>query len=96
MRQAFKLEGSARMSILSNNGNNGDSGLTPEAIPFRKRVREATREIESQIILEALEKNRWNRRRAAEDLRISYRLLMYKMKNCNLRDIGQASRSAAG
>ena len=81
------------MSTLSINNSNGDTG--PEAVPFRKRVREATREIESQIILEALEKNRWNRRRAAEELRISYRLLMYKMKNCNLREIGQSSRSAA-
>jgi len=81
------------MSTLSSNNSNGDMG--PEAVPFRKRVREATREIESQIILEALEKNRWNRRRAAEELRISYRLLMYKMKNCNLREIGQSSRSAA-
>jgi len=84
------------MSILPSNNSNGDTGLSAEVIPFRKRVRQATREIESQIILEALEKNRWNRRRAAEDLRISYRLLMYKMKNCNLREIGQSSRSAAG
>jgi DNA-binding NtrC family response regulator len=53
---------------------------------LRKRVREATREIESAIILEALEQNRWNRRRTAEALQISYRLLMYKMKNCNLRE----------
>ena len=82
------------MATLPSKNNNGDVGL--EAVPFRKRVREATREIESQIILEALERNRWNRRRAAEDLRISYRLLMYKMKNCNLREIGQSSRSAAG
>ena len=84
------------MSTLSNNGRDGDTGLTSEAVPFRNRVRQATREIESQIILEALEKNRWNRRRAAEDLKISYRLLMYKMKNCKLREIGQSSRTATG
>jgi DNA-binding NtrC family response regulator len=45
-----------------------------------------TRQLESQIIMDALEQNRWNRRRAAESLRISYRSLMYKMKHCNLRD----------
>jgi len=67
---------------------------TPEGVSFRKRVRQATKEIETQIILEALEKHRWNRRKAAEDLRISYRLLMYKMKNCNLRN--GARRAAAG
>jgi DNA-binding NtrC family response regulator len=52
---------------------------------LRERVRQATRQIESEIILEALEQHRWNRRRTAEALRISYRLLMYKMKSCNLR-----------
>jgi two-component system, NtrC family, response regulator AtoC len=53
---------------------------------LRERVRQATKQIESEIILEALEQHRWNRRRTAEALRISYRLLMYKMKSCNLRD----------
>jgi DNA-binding NtrC family response regulator len=53
---------------------------------LRERVREATRQIESEIILETLEQNRWNRRRTAKALRISYRLLMYKMKSGNLRD----------
>jgi DNA-binding NtrC family response regulator len=58
---------------------------TPEP-SLRERVRDATRQIESEIILKALEQNRWNRRRTAEALRISYRLLMYKMKSGNLRD----------
>ena len=53
---------------------------------LRERVREATKQIESKIILETLEQHRWNRRRAAEALRISYRLLMYKMKSGNLRE----------
>jgi two-component system response regulator AtoC len=59
----------------------------PTAAPsLRERVRLATRKIESEIILETLEQHRWNRRRTAEALRISYRLLMYKMKSCNIRD----------
>lgn len=62
---------------------------------LRDKVREATRQIESELILEALEQHRWNRRRTAEALRISYRLLMYKMKSCNLRTAGPASRSIA-
>ncbi len=53
---------------------------------LRERVREATRQIESEIILETLEQNRWNRRRTAKALGISYRLLMYKMKSGNLRE----------
>jgi two-component system, NtrC family, response regulator AtoC len=68
----------------------------PATLPsLRERVRQATRQIESEIILEALEQHRWNRRRTAEALRISYRLLMYKMKSCNLRDGTLAQRTAA-
>jgi DNA-binding NtrC family response regulator len=61
---------------------------------LRERVREATRQVESEIILEVLEQNRWNRRRTALALRISYRLLMYKMKSCNLRDENVGQRAA--
>ncbi len=57
---------------------------------LRERVRQATRQIESEIIIEALERHRWNRRRTAEALKISYRSLMYKMKSCDLR--GDADR----
>jgi transcriptional regulator with PAS, ATPase and Fis domain len=34
----------------------------------------------------ALDQHRWNRRRAAKALNISYRSLMYKMKYCGLRN----------
>ena len=64
-------------------------------ISLRERVRQATRKIESDIILEALEQHRWNRRRTAEALRISYRLLMYKMKSCNLRNDSPAPQPTA-
>jgi two-component system response regulator AtoC len=70
----------------------------PDSLPalsLRERVRKATREIESEIILETLQQHRWNRRRTAEALRISYRLLMYKMKSCNLRDEAKVQRTAA-
>jgi DNA-binding NtrC family response regulator len=67
------------------------NSLSSNAVPLRERVRQAARQIESEIIIEALEQHRWNRRRAAEALKISYRSLMYKMKNCNLRDDSRAS-----
>ena len=61
--------------------------LTPQVgLSLRDAVREAKREAESEIIRAALEKHRWNRRRTAESLSISYRSLMYKMKDCNLRE----------
>ena len=55
---------------------------------LRETVRQAARQVESQIIIDALQKHRWNRRRTAEALNISYRSLMYKMKNGNLRNGG--------
>lgn len=70
----------------ANDGNPGMSaGVLLSESSLRERVRQATRQIESEIIIEALERHRWNRRRTAEALKISYRSLMYKMKNCDLR-----------
>ena len=68
---------------------------SPSGISLRERVRQATRQVESEIILEALEQHRWNRRRTAEALKISYRLLMYKMKSCNLRGDSPAPQPPA-
>jgi len=86
------------MSDLSSTEKNGEDGLqitSQHTVSLRERVRHATRQIESEIILEALERHRWNRRRTAEALKISYRLLMYKMKNCNLRDDDSVRRPTA-
>ena len=43
--------------------------------------------MERNVILEALRSNQWNRRKTAEVLKISYRALIYK-----IRDAGLASR----
>ena len=86
------------MAHLSSNQKNHKEGAPNSlqaGVSLREKVREATRQIESELILEALEQHRWNRRRTAEALRISYRLLMYKMKSCNLRTEAPASRTAA-
>jgi DNA-binding NtrC family response regulator len=56
----------------------------PVRVPLKEQVRRASRELESGIILSTLERHRWNRRRTAETLNISYRSLLYKMKACNL------------
>ena len=58
---------------------------------LRERVRQAVIRTESEIIRETLERHRWNRRKTAAALQISYRSLMYKMKHCNLRDEEQAA-----
>lgn len=43
-------------------------------------ARAASREAERELILKALARTRWNRKRAAQELQISYKSLLYKLK----------------
>jgi len=52
--------------------------------PLKQLAREAVREKERSFIFEALQANQWNRRRAAEALKISYRALIYKIRDAGL------------
>ena len=62
-----------------------------EGKSLKEQVSGELRKLESDIILRTLERHRWNRRRAAQSLQISYRSLLYKMKNCDLRGKAQAA-----
>jgi DNA-binding NtrC family response regulator len=59
-------------------------------LALKEQVRRAARQLESELILRSLKRHAWNRRRTAETLKISYRSLLYKMKNCNIRAITTA------
>ena len=48
--------------------------------------RAASREAEKELILKVLTRTRWNRRRAAQELQISYKALLYKLKQIGYRD----------
>ena len=57
------------------------SGLPEWNSPALKAAtRAASRRVEEQLILDALAKTRWNRKRAAQDLQISYKSLLSKLK----------------
>jgi two-component system, NtrC family, response regulator AtoC len=47
-------------------------------------ARAASRQAERNLISQALERTRWNRKRAARDLQISYKSLLYKIKQTGL------------
>ena len=47
---------------------------------LRAASRAASREAERELILKALDRTRWNRKRAAQELQISYKSLLYKLK----------------
>jgi two-component system response regulator AtoC len=64
------------------------------AIPLKQIAKEAMREREKSFILEALRANQWNRRKTARALKISYRTLMYKIRNAGLICQGSQSTSA--
>lgn len=59
---------------------------------LKTRVREAVKGMEAEIILHTLQKHHWNRRRTAQSLQISYRALLYKMKNCGIGTASTLSR----
>jgi DNA-binding NtrC family response regulator len=49
-------------------------------VSLKQASRAASREMEKELILRALTHTRWNRRRAAQELQISYKALLYKLK----------------
>jgi len=48
-------------------------------VTFKRLAKDAIRELERSVILEALRANQWNRRKTAQALKISYRALIYKI-----------------
>jgi two-component system response regulator AtoC len=53
---------------------------------LKAAARAASRGAERELILEALTRTRWNRKRAAQDLQISYKSLLYKLKQIGIAD----------
>ena len=72
--EAVAMGGLRAMLRRPDAGNNGGR------VSLKQAARAASREMEKELILRALTRTRWNRRRAAEDLQISYKALLYKLK----------------
>jgi two-component system, NtrC family, response regulator AtoC len=53
-------------------------------ISLKKLTRQATRELERKVILKVLQAHHWNRKQAAKALSISYRALLYKIRDAGL------------
>jgi len=83
--------------VISNDlvARSGQEFFNPEInldapISLKKLTRQATRELERKIILKVLQAHHWNRKQAARALCISYRALLYKIRDAGL----PANRSA--
>jgi two-component system, NtrC family, response regulator AtoC len=55
-------------------------------VSLKQVARAASRQAERELILQTLSRTRWNRKRAAEELRISYKALLYKLKEITAED----------
>lgn len=62
------------------------------SIPLKRIAKRAVREMERDVIFSVLRANHWNRRKAAEVLKISYRALISKIREAGL----SGRRSALG
>jgi two-component system, NtrC family, response regulator AtoC len=64
---------------------------------LKAAAREAARRVERQLILDSLERTHWNRKRTARELQISYKALLYKLKQFDVdgaADLAQESTQA--
>ncbi len=68
-----------------------DLGTNGSRVSLKQASRAASREAEKEIILRALTRTRWNRRRAAQELQISYKALLYKLKQMGCSEYGATS-----
>ena len=57
-------------------------------VSLKEVSKAASREAEKELILTTLNKTRWNRRRAAQALQISYKALLYKLKQIGCEEYG--------
>jgi two-component system, NtrC family, response regulator AtoC len=71
-------------ALLRRSETNGNGGK----ISLKDAARAASREAEKELILKALTRTRWNRRRAAQELQISYKALLYKLKQIGCEGYG--------
>lgn len=90
MMKRFVILGSEdAIAIDLSSGNANSSSFLPDvpvngSISLKKVTRQATREFEKKIILKTLQTHNWNRKRAASALNISYRALLYKLKEAGV------------
>lgn len=73
------------------NGSGGSAGKAPRSL--KEIARRAAQEAEREAILEALRLTGWNRGEAARRLEISYKALLYKMKECGVKATNSSNGS---
>jgi len=67
-----------------------EGGGNGTQVSLKQVARAASRVAERELILRVLTRTRWNRRRAAQELQISYKALLYKMKQIGCSEYGSS------
>jgi two-component system, NtrC family, response regulator AtoC len=80
--EAIAMGGLRSVLLKSESSGNG------EPVSLKHAARVASREAEKELILKVLTRTRWNRRRAAQELQISYKALLYKLKQIGYGECG--------
>jgi two-component system response regulator AtoC len=84
-RQARTARGNASAPAANGGGNGSELDLDLSDKSTLKEVAKiAQRKAERELIEKVLQQTRWNRRKAAQILDISYKALLYKIKECGL------------
>ena len=94
-----ELEDAARILVALGNEHLAMGGLrallqkrpvetNAEVISLKAASRAASHEAEKELILNVLTRTRWNRRLAAKQLQISYKALLYKLKQIGCEEQG--------
>ena len=78
--------GGRRQPRRGEKGNGEDPLILPEKATLKEVAKVAQRRAEREMIERVLQQTRWNRRKAAQILDISYKALLYKIKECGLNE----------
>jgi two-component system response regulator AtoC len=70
----------------NHNGVTAEIDLS-EPVSLKNITRQATHDLERQIILKVLRANSWNRQKTAKWLQISYRSLLYKLSEAGMPEV---------
>ncbi|MGH9509331.1 MAG: sigma 54-interacting transcriptional regulator [Terriglobales bacterium] len=85
---ALGTEEAILADLRHGNGRARNGNGNGESLSLKEAARAASRLAERELILKVLTRTHWNRKRAAQELQISYKALLYKLKQIRLDSAG--------
>lgn len=85
---ALVVTGNEAMALAAVRWNSNRRAPRVEVVSLKDAAREASRHAERDLIMKVLARTRGNRKRAAAELQISYKALLYKLKQIGIDDLG--------